>query len=83
MKQLFKLTHVDKLKAYVALREQNLLLFALAQPEDTDPQTLYIDERLMSPGTENYKTPPDEDLLAEIRRFFDVQLHRKLGKLSR
>ena len=73
----------QELKAYVALREENLLLFALAQPEDTDPHMLYIDERLMSPSTENYKTPPDEDLVAEVRRFFDVQLHRRLRAFSR
>jgi hypothetical protein len=74
----------QKLKAYVGSREQNLLLFALAQPEDeeTDPHTLYVDELLMSPGTENYKTPPDEDLVEEVRRFFDVQLRRKLRRVS-
>ena len=74
----------QKLKAYVARREQNLLLFALAQPEDedTNPHTLYVDELLMSPGTENYKAPPDDDLVEEVRRFFDVQLHRKLRKVS-
>jgi hypothetical protein len=73
----------QKLKAYVARREQNLLLFALAQPEDTDPHTLYVDALLMSPGTENYNAPPDEDLVAEVQRFLDVQLSRKLRKDSR
>ena len=68
----------EKLKAYVARREHNLLLFALAQREDTNPHILYVDELLMSPGTENYKAAPDEDLVEEVRRFFDVQLRRKL-----
>jgi hypothetical protein len=72
-----------KLKAYVALREQNLFLFALAQPEDRDPHTLYVDDLLTSPGTEDYKTPPDEDVVQEVRRFFDVQLRRKLTNPSR
>src|SRR5215469_7743507 len=72
------------LKAYVGRREQNLLLFALDEPEDenADPHTLYVDELLMSPGTENYKTPPDEDMVEEVRRFFDAQLRRKLRRVS-
>jgi hypothetical protein len=69
----------QKLKAYVARREQNLLLFALAQPEDVDPHSLYVDELLMSPGAENYEAPPDEDLAKEAQRFFDVHLRRKLS----
>ena len=74
----------QKLKAYVGRREQNLLLFALAQPEDDDmdSHTLYVDELLMSPGTDNYKAPPDEDLVEEVQRFFDVQLRRNLRRVS-
>jgi len=72
----------QKLKAYVARREQNLLLFALAQPDDTDPHTLYVNELLVSAGTENYKAPPDEDLVAEVERFFDVQFRRKVKKVA-
>ena len=73
----------QELKAYVARREQNLLFLALTQPEDKGLHTLYIDELLMSSGMENYEEPRDEDLEALVRRFFDVQLHRRLRKLRR
>jgi hypothetical protein len=73
----------QNLKAYVAHREQNLLLFALAQPEDRDPHALYVGELLMSPGSENFKASPDEDIVQEVRRFFDVQLRGRLRRLSR
>lgn len=61
-------------KAYIAQREQTLILFALAEPEDGDPHTLYVDDLLMSPGTENYKAPPPEEFVHEVRRFLDAQL---------
>jgi hypothetical protein len=61
-------------KAYIARREQNLILLALAQPQEEDPHTLYVDELLMSPGTENYKVPPSEQYVEGVRRFLDDQL---------
>jgi hypothetical protein len=61
-------------KAYIAQREQTLILFALVEPEDGDPHTLYVDDLLMSPGTENYKAPPPEEFVHEVRRFLDAQL---------
>jgi hypothetical protein len=54
-------------KSYIARREQNLILLALAQPQEEDPHTLYVDELLMSPGTENYKVPPSK--LGPLREF--------------
>lgn len=44
-----------------------------AQPEHEDPHTLYVDDRLMSPGAENYKEPPAEELVEQVQKFLDAQ----------
>ena len=64
----------QELKAYVARRDQTLIFFALAHPDGEDPHTVFVDDLLMSPGTENYKAAPPEDCVEELRRFLDAQL---------
>jgi len=46
------------LKAYVARRDQTLVFFAIAHPDGDDPHTVFVDDLLMSPGTEDYKQVP-------------------------
>ena len=61
-------------KAYVAGRDQTLIFFALAHPDGEDPHTVFVDDLLMSPGTEDYKAPPPNDCVEQMRRFLDAQL---------
>ena len=64
----------QELKAYVARRNQTLIFFALAHPDDEDPHTVFVDDLLMSPGTEDYKAPPSIDCVVQVRQFLDAQL---------
>jgi len=61
-------------RAYVAQRDQTMMLFALAEPEEGDDHELYVDGLLMSPGSENYKLSPAPELLMEFRQFLDRQI---------
>ena len=38
-----------------------------------------MDEQLMSPGSDDYKTPPPQGLLDEFRRFLDSQVQVPQG----
>jgi hypothetical protein len=51
-----------------------MILFALAEPEDGDKHTIFVDHLLMSPGTENYKMPSPGQFTNQFRLFFDSQL---------
>ena len=62
-------------KAYLVTREQSQLLFALAEPENEDPHTSFVDRLLMSPGTEDYKVPRPIELCDRVRQFLDGQPH--------
>jgi hypothetical protein len=63
----------QELKAYVARRDQTLIFFALAHPDDEDPHTVFVDDLLMSPGTEDYKAAPSKDWVEQVQRFLDAQ----------
>ena len=54
-----------------------MMLFALAEPSEGDDHNVFVDGLLMSPGSENYKLPPDPELLTEFRRFLDSQVPRE------
>lgn len=41
--------------------------------------TVFVDGLLMSPGTENYKTPPPAEFADQLRRFLDGQLEIALN----
>jgi hypothetical protein len=60
-------------RAYISQRDQTMMLFALAEPAEGDDHNVFVDGLLMSPGSENYKLPPDPELLTEFRRFLDSQ----------
>jgi hypothetical protein len=60
-------------RAYISQRDQAMMLFALAEPEEGDDHNVFVDGLLMSPGSENYKFPSAPELLTEFRRFLDSQ----------
>jgi hypothetical protein len=60
-------------RAYISQRDQTMMLFALVEPEEEEDHNVLVDGLLMSPGSENYKLPPDPELLIEFRRFLDSQ----------
>src|SRR5215469_644278 len=62
------------LKAYVARWDQTLIFFALASPDSDASRTVFVDDLLMSPGTEDYKQAPSADCVEQVRRFLDAQL---------
>src|SRR5215469_18374937 len=62
------------LKAYVARRDQTLIFFGQAHPDGEDPHTIFVDDLLMSQGTEDYKQAPPPDCVEQVRRFLDAQL---------
>jgi len=62
------------LKAYVARRGQTLIFFALAYPDGDAPHRVFVDDLLMSPGTEDYKQAPSASCVEDVRRFLDAQL---------
>ena len=64
-------------RAYLSQRDQTMMLFALAEPSEGDDHNVFVDGRLMSPGSENYKLPSAPELLTEFRRFLDSQLPRE------
>ena len=59
-------------KAYVSQRHLTMIFFALMEPEDGDKHTIWVDDLLMSPGTESYKVPPPVEFTDHFRRFFDA-----------
>jgi hypothetical protein len=64
-------------RAYISQRDQTMMLFALAEPSEGDDHNVFVDGRLMSPGSENYKLPSAPELLTEFRRFLDSQVPRE------
>ena len=64
-------------RAYISQRDQTMMLFALAEPMEGDDHSVFVDGRLMSPGSENYKLPSAPELLTEFRRFLDSQVLRE------
>ena len=48
-----------------------MTLFALVEPEEGDDHNVFVDGLLMSSGSENYKLPPDPEVLVEFRQFLD------------
>jgi hypothetical protein len=61
-------------RAYISQRDQTMMLFALVDPEEEDDHNVLVDGLLMSPGSENYKSPPGPELLIEFRQFLDRQV---------
>ncbi len=61
-------------RAYIAQRDQTMILFALMEPETGDEHTIFVDGLLMSPGSESYKLPPPVEFVAELRRFLNSQV---------
>jgi len=61
-------------RAYVAERDQAMILFALMEPDEGDAHNVFVDGMLMSPGSEDYKVPPPEDALDQFRRFLNGQV---------
>jgi len=45
-------------RAYVAERDQAMILFALMEPEEGDAHNVFVDGMLISSGSEDYKEPP-------------------------
>jgi hypothetical protein len=69
-------------KAYIAQRDQTLILFALVEPEDGERHTVFVDGMLMSPGTESYILPPGTEFAHQLRSFLDGQLDPFRMKLN-
>ena len=67
-------------RAYISQRDQTMMLFALVEPEEGDDHNVFVDGRLMSLGSESYKSPPDPELLIEFRRFLDSQALLEQGR---
>lgn len=61
-------------RAYVAQRDQTMILFALMEPEEGDQHTVFMDGLLMSSGSEGYKLPPPVEFVEELRRFLDSRV---------
>ena len=61
-------------KAYISKREQTTILFALMEPEGADHHSVFVDGRLMSSGTEDYKMPPPVEFVHQLRSFLDARL---------
>ena len=61
-------------KAYVSQRDLTMILFAAVEPDSGDHHTVFVDGLLMSPGTEDYKTPPPAELVDQFRGFLDHEL---------
>jgi hypothetical protein len=66
-------------RAYVAERDQAMILFALMEPEEGDAHNVFVDGMLISSGSEDYKEPPPPWLLEQIRRFLDGQVGASEG----
>lgn len=66
-------------RAYISQRDQTMMLFALAEPEECDDHNVFVDGLLMSPGSENYRLPPAPELLIEFRQFLDSQVPVEQG----
>ena len=64
----------DEQQAYICRRDRLFLLFALAEPEDGDHHTVFVDGLLMSPGSEEYKVPTQPETLQKLREFLDESL---------
>ena len=62
--------------AYVAERDQAMILFALMEPDEGDAHNVFVDGMLMRPGSEDYEVPPPQGLLDEFRRSLDSCLTR-------
>ena len=68
---------------YVCRKDEAILFFALIEPEDADPHSVFVDGLLMSPGNEDYKVPAPIDLAKQIRVFLDDQLEITRGPATR
>ena len=53
--------------AYISQRDQTMILFALVEPEGADHHSVFVDGLLMSSGTEDYKMPPPDELVHQLR----------------
>ena len=64
---------------YVCQKDEAILFFALIEPEDADPHSVFVDGLLMSPGNEDYKVPAPIDLTKQVWLFLDHQLEITRG----
>jgi hypothetical protein len=61
-------------RLYTCQRAQALLLFSLAELDEKDRPTVFIDGLRMSAGNENYRVPPPDELTALLHAHLDRQL---------
>jgi len=59
---------------YVCRKDEAILFFALIEPEDADPHSVFVDGLLMSPGNEDYKVPAPIELTKQVWLFLDDQV---------
>lgn len=60
-------------RAYLCRTEHSVLFFALKEPENEDRRRTFVDGLLMSPGCEDYKTPPPKELATQLTQWLDHQ----------
>lgn len=70
-------------RLYVCRTDHTTIFFALKEPENEGGCRIFVDGLLMSPGCEHYKTPPREELTAELLAWLDHQfkvMQRHVGR---
>lgn len=67
---------------YLCARDQLVLFFALAEREGEEHHTVFVDGLLVSPGSENYKTPVSPTLVEQLRVWLDDQLEFVEGRAN-
>jgi hypothetical protein len=67
-------------RAYVAERDQAMILFALMEPEEGDAHDVFVDGMLISSGSKGYiKSRLPRGSLEQMRRFLDGQVGGSQG----
>jgi hypothetical protein len=67
---------------YLCRVDQLVLFFALAEPEQEDQHTVFVDGLLVSPGSENYKAPVSPTLVEQLRVWLDDQFEFVEGRAN-
>jgi len=58
---------------YLCTLDRLVLFFPLTEPDEDDYHTIFVDELLMSRGSEKYRTPPSAGLAEQLRLWLDDQ----------
>lgn len=62
-------------RAYVSERGQSMIpfavLFAVMEPEEGDARNVFVDGKVISPGSEDKNLSPASELVDQFRRFLD------------